>query len=617
MRLLVVILFIITLVSCGGDNEGIKEIVPGGVPEQSVIPNPLLPTIDSVQNDTLFYVTNDNKPIALFNNGAFNANVVANVVENGVGMLIFDSKLVRIEKLAFASIENLTEIVIPSSVSFVGEGLFSGCTNLSSIRVEDENQLYSSCNGANVIVDIVNNKLVAGCNTSVIPDFIDTIGVASFSGSRIREILLPKSVKCIEPEAFAYCDELSSVIISDSLTTIAENSFYGCSLTEIILPHSIKSIEPGAFAYNNLAKMYIQASPPPLIDGNVFIGNSNLQHIYVPESWLDVYKEDFCWIGYADLIYGYEFSDLDIEPPFKPNAPKVTKLYYTTTDGLPIVPTSNPNFANALLISHTYDSVGCMTFKGALTEIGTSAFSNCYNLKTVEIPESVEKIGNCAFLFINGLEEFRVPAGVKSIGGDVVAGCDNLKRIVVDEDNKFFDSRGDCNAIINSETNTLIVGCKNTVIPDGVVKIDRYAFMLSRDLYEINIPEGVKEIGLQAFLNTYRLSKVTLPQTLEIIGNDCFAHAGIEEIILPASLKTIGRGAFADCSKLRTVYCMAKTPPELLDGAVFANTALEVVYVPKESIYLYRGAKWWSQFKCLPAYSANESATITRSPVAP
>ncbi|MBR2980854.1 MAG: hypothetical protein IKC67_01865, partial [Odoribacter sp.] len=129
MRSLVIILFIITLLSCEGDNEGVKEIVPGGVPEQSVTPNPLLPTTDSIQNDTLFYVTNDNKPIALFNNEAFNANVVANVVENGIGMLIFDSKLVRIEKLAFASIENLTDIIIPSSVSFVGEGLFSGCTN--------------------------------------------------------------------------------------------------------------------------------------------------------------------------------------------------------------------------------------------------------------------------------------------------------------------------------------------------------------------------------------------------------------------------------------------------------------------------------------------------------
>ena len=90
MRLLVIILFIITLLSCEGDNEGVKEIVPGGVPEQSVTPNPLLPTTDSIQNDTLFYVTNDNKPIALFNNGAFNANVVANVVENGIGMLNFD-----------------------------------------------------------------------------------------------------------------------------------------------------------------------------------------------------------------------------------------------------------------------------------------------------------------------------------------------------------------------------------------------------------------------------------------------------------------------------------------------------------------------------------------------
>ena len=617
MRLLVIILFIITLLSCEGDNEGVKEIVPGGVPEQSVTPNPLLPTTDSIQNDTLFYLTNDNKPIALFNNGAFNANVVANVVENGIGMLIFDSKLVRIEKLAFASIENLTDIIIPSSVSFVGEGLFSGCTNLSSIRVEDENQLYSSCNGANVIVDIVNNKLVAGCNTSVIPDFIDTIGVGSFSGSRIREILLPKSVKCIEAEAFAYCDELSSVIISDSLTTISENSFYGCSLTEIILPHSIKSIGSGAFAYNNLAKMYIQVSPPPLVDGNIFVGNSNLQHIYVPESWLDVYKENNCWIGYADLIYGHKFSDLDIEPPFNPNAPKVTKLYYTTVDGLPVVPTYNSNFANAPLISHTYDSVGCMTFEGALTEIGFAAFVACHNIKTVEIPESVVELASQAFHYCHGLEEFRVPAGVKSMGTDVVTACRNLKRIVVDEDNKYFDSRGDCNAIINSQTNTLICGCKNTVIPEGVVKIDRGAFQSLPGLYEIDIPEGVKEIGLQAFILCVNLSKINLPTTLEVIVEGAFDHLAIEEITLPASLKTIGRGAFEDCSKLRTVYCMGKTPPELQGDDVFANTALEVVYVPEESIYLYRGAPGWSQFKCLPAYSANESATITRSQVAP
>lgn len=166
------------------------------------------------------------------------------------------------------------------------------------------------------------------------------------------------------------------------------------------------------------------------------------------------------------------------------------------------------------------------------TEIGDYAFGGCDSLESVTIPESVTEIGEKAFSDCCLLESIAIPKSVTRIGDLAFVRCTSLESIVVADDNPAYDSRKGCNAIIETETNTLIAGCDTTIIPESVTKIGRSAFNSLTSLESVVIPEGVTEIGRCAFWGCESLTTVTLP-------------VGVEEI---------DETAFDDCMDLTTIY---------------------------------------------------------------
>ena len=151
----------------------------------------------------------------------------------------------------------------------------------------------------------------------------------------------------------------------------------------------------------------------------------------------------------------------------------------------------------------------------AVTSIGSEAFRGCSGLTSIEIPAGVTSIGESAFYGCSGLKSIEIPAGVTSIGYLAFYGCSGLKSIVVEAGNTVYDSRDNCNAIIEKETNTLIQGCKNTKIPAGVTSIGEYAFYWCSGLTSIEIPAGVTEIGYSAFEGCSGLKDVYYTGTQE------------------------------------------------------------------------------------------------------
>ena len=163
---------------------------------------------------------------------------------------------------------------------------------------------------------------------------------------------------------------------------------------------------------------------------------------------------------------------------------------------------------------------GCSGLKSieipaGVTSIGSEAFSGCSGLKSIEIPAGVTSIRHAAFFGCSGLTSIEIPAGVTSIGYLAFYGCSGLKSIVVEAGNTVYDSRDNCNAIIEKETNTLIQGCKNTKIPAGVTSIGEYAFSGCSGLTSIEIPAGVTEIGYSAFEGCSGLKDVYYTGTQE------------------------------------------------------------------------------------------------------
>ena len=135
-----------------------------------------------------------------------------------------------------------------------------------------------------------------------------------------------------------------------------------------------------------------------------------------------------------------------------------------------------------------------------VTSIDNLAFRDCIELASIEIPSSVTSIGYSAFEGCTLLTSIEIPSSVTSIQKYTFMGCTSLSNIKVDDNNQKFDSRNDCNAIIETESNTLITGCVNTVIPSSVTSIGRSAFSGCTGLTSINIPSSVTSIGGGAFM---------------------------------------------------------------------------------------------------------------------
>ena len=570
---------------------------------------------------------------------------------------------------AFWGCSGLTSVTIPNSVSYIGKYAFASCSGLTSVTVDKNNGTYDSRNNCNAIIETSTNKLIVGCNNTIIPNSVTSIGEFAFSDcSGLTSVAIPNSVTSIGESAFARCSGLTSVTIPNSVTSIGSWTFYGCSGLTSVTFNAEKCTYMGSDSYPvfndciNLTTLNI-GNKVTTIPNSAFRDCSGLSSVTIPNS--------------VTSIGDYAFS---------------------SCSGLTSV-----------------------TIGNSVTSIGDYAFSSCSGLTSVTIGNSVTSIGDYAFFGCTGLHSLTIGTGVSSIGQYAIGyyynyGYGNRKKTVekvIWLPNTPPTGYRDVNSIVSYVANDLYTGmsceykyiykylsslfevggiryvpvspsertcdaidctyssehtdislCKtvsykgvsmtlkdikpytcynNTHITKVIVNYDGnigdYAFhdcplktvyiggnisystssdkgyspfYRNTSLEKVIITDKETEITANEFYGCTGLKYISMGDDIEKIGDWAFSGcSSLDFFHVGSNVKTIGKEAFSDCTAMTKLITTAPVPPTCGSQALDdINKWTCKLFVNKESIDQYKAAEQWKEFFFISEYDGVDDVSV-------
>ena len=380
------------------------------------------------------------------------------------------------------------------------------------------------------------------CNKLILPDSIPVSGKNypifciendAFSNNKyLRYVRLPNTLQSIESYAFGICANLDSIYIPASVKNISESAFYYSNLISIrVAPQNpyFDSRDNSCAIINSKTNELIAGSANTIIPTSVvklaemsFSRRKKLKHITIPK-----------------------------------NIKSIGRLCFYDCENLASV---------------TFEDDSVAESQNAGLSIKDCVFGNCKVLKDISLPSRLNSIGDAAFAGCKKLSSLYIPGRVEFIGGYLFANSPSLKSVVVSSDNKYYDSRNQCNSIIETKSNNLLATCHTTVIPYDVRIIGECAFQ-HVDIDNIIIPDGVKSIGSYAF-----------------------SSKDIHNITIPESVDKIDVSSFFNCNKLN-IHLKHTSPPiltidediiysDFIDGITSDENVSKYAYLKKISFYV-------------------------------
>ncbi len=466
-------------------------------------------------------------------------------------------KVTTIGPHAFKNCTELSSVIIPNSVTTIGGLAFGNCISLSSVIISDS-------------VNIIGTLAFHNCRSLpsiTIPNSVTIIGNGAFQDcSSLTSMIIPSSVVAIGASAFMDCTALASIIIPSSVTSIGSSAFWGTPYYDS-LPDGLIYINDFFYRYKgimpNNTSVTIRDGTVAISEG-AFSGCTGLTSIQIPNTLSSI--GDFAFQNCSGLT--------SIKLP--DSLTRINSRAFMFCTGLTTIEihhniTHIEDYAFRYCTSLDtvfYNATRCQFMGVAAFILISNAFSNCRNISTILIGDSVEIISSYAFYELNYLSSITIPKSVKKIAYSVFGNCVYLDTIHFNAVSCFTMGSSKYPAFQNCfRVSEILIGNEVKYIPN-------YAFLNCRAVKNLNIPDSVHTIGKNSFMDLNKLNSLTIGKSVRLINDS----------------------AFSNCMNLNNIYIKATTPPKTKTSTFTTVDKSIPVYVPCESIDAYKTSPYWSEF---------------------
>lgn len=441
----------------------------------------------------------------------------------------------------------LIAVTLPNQINSISYGMFYGCTSLLSVEIPASVKIigigaFSGCTSLQTVLFSPNSEL-------------NSVYSSAFQNcSSLSDIQLPASLTTIDEQAFANCTGLKDFRISAGIRTLAVDAFRGCKniVTFTVSPDNNHFAGFEGVLFNKTITRLVLYP----------LGRQNSSYV-VPETVDTIGQSAFYS---CDNIETISFSTIL----------KVVdrSAFYRCSNLVSL------NFPNSLTQIKSFAFSDCVklssiTFSESLVAIGLSAFENCEGLQTIVLPESLKEISYNAFKNCDGISAVTIPSNVELIEHAAFAACNKLSNISITNNSNYYSLNG-----------VLMSG--NTLVQYPAGKMGKYS-----------IPTNISSIEDYAFLNCMGLDSVVISGNLVRIGKNAFEDCENLTLVKLREVQLFQNDIFAGCKNLSSIYAKMETPTAMIYFGVFNNLDKSscVLYVPEESVELFRNANIWKEFE--------------------